>query len=118
MNYGRGFGEFTFLQLRARLIVRPFLLGADRYYSSDSPDVESGSVHLISEQRKQDGEEKQQEAGLVPHREEEQVEKDTNRSFVLYPSGQLLRRPSNAVTDKQGYRKEIKLRCRRTCRVS
>jgi hypothetical protein len=48
---------------------RPILLGTERYFAHQDDDLESE---------------------LPVHPEEEQVAKDTNRSFVSYPRGQLL----------------------------
>jgi hypothetical protein len=49
--------------------IRPILLGTERYFVNQDDDEESE---------------------LPVHPEEEQVGKDTNRSFVSYPRGQLL----------------------------
>jgi len=62
--------------LGRQLTGRPILLGTERYFASMS--VGEG----------EDREKEQLE--LLAHSEEEQVGKDTNRSFVSYPRGKLV----------------------------
>jgi len=58
-----------FHSTESRAKFRPILLGTERYFAHQDDDEESE---------------------LPVHPEEEQVGKDTNRSFVSYPRGQLL----------------------------
>ena len=62
--------------LSNQLTGRPILLGTERYFASMSVG---------------EGEDSEKEKVELPaHPEEEQVGKDTNRSFVSYPRGKLV----------------------------
>jgi len=69
MKCESGSGKLAFVDI-AQSDVRPILLGTNRYY-----------------QEQKDGKDEEEE--MPAHPEEEQVAKDTNRSFVSYPRGKL-----------------------------
>jgi hypothetical protein len=65
----RGFGEWLDRASEKEADIRPILLGTQRYFANQAIRDEQGDLPV--------------------HPEEEQVGKDTNRSFVSYPRGQL-----------------------------